>query len=158
MNKLVLDVKPENQCAYGSLQIGFYDRPCGKDRKPQLYIKFQNSDDKFSVVDRKVGSIKVLDEQGNYIFAEETKLYQRAYDKYLVAKNSEGEVDYKALAIQQAAELEALKAKKEDVSSDNKLKELSYKEIKEKLSELGIQFKENAPKKALLELLEPYSI
>ena len=122
IERLVTNVRPHQYATYGQLRIAFYDKIYNG--TPQLYVLVHNSEDKYSIQDRKAGSKRVPDPEdyGNMILVAETILWKRAYDKYIAAK-SESEVDYKSeneILAKKVADLEA-KASKKSSLEDNAL-------------------------------------
>lgn len=157
---LVLEVKPEQLVAYGKLLVAFYDDFKMKkvdedgniiilDKTPTLHIHIQNSDDKYSVVKR-VAGIK-RNQAGNR--AEEKRLFARAYSKYLECKKTGGLIDHEKEALKaRVAELEGSsnKTTSPNLNTEN---EKTVTELKADLDAAGIEYKKNASKEALLELL-----
>jgi hypothetical protein len=164
-DNLILDIKPNQLVSYNKLLIGFYDKLKEKKvngklvQEPVLYIHIQNSNDRHSILKRKSGIKKIpVGAYGDLQPVEETKLYARAYKKYLEAKAAYNpDLEKKTLE----AEIEALKSKidsKEEKKIEEKEErketiELTARDIKAKLDELGVQYKGNASKEVLLELL-----
>lgn len=117
-DRLVTDIRPSLLAAYGLLQVAFYDKIYND--KPTLYIHIRNNDDKYSIVDRKAGKRRVMDDDKNFVDAEEIDLFRRAYDKYLTAKNA-SEIDYKSeneLLAKKISEYEAKAAKKSSLEEN----------------------------------------
>jgi len=174
-DNLVLEVRPDQLVAYGKLLVAFYDdfknkkideegkivilntKETDKDgkvvivkSKPTLYIHIQNSDDKYSVTKRAASMQR--NQAGNR--AEEKRLFAKAYVKYLEIKNNGGLVDH---------EKEALKAKVAELEAKAKVaksapvvpveNEKSVAELKAELDLLKIDYKGNASREVLLELL-----
>jgi hypothetical protein len=153
MNKkrLVLDVKPGQLVSYGKLLVGFHDKekkykdPEGKEIiNEELYIYVQIADDKYTIVNRKAGFIKIKDDLGDLIARDEKELYKRAYEKYLDIKESR-EVDHESLlkeAQKRIAELESATSSKVDgngvvptlVKKNNRF--VKKEEIKDEAAEL----------------------
>ena len=164
-NNLILDVKPHQLTAYGKLLVAFYDNVNEKRNETNLYIHLQNADDRYLIIKRKAQKRRAP----NGEMVDEIKLFARAYDKYLQLKNVAGDLGKKT------AENEALKAKvaqleakvakeekeaKEEVKEEKKEEkkeevkvEKSAKDLKEELDSLGVEYKGNASKEALQELL-----
>jgi hypothetical protein len=177
---LITDIiDPQRQLvgyANGNQSVGFYDgfKPGKIDTvtgeverasTPTLYIYIKNNNDKFTVVRRAAGSKRP---RPNQPFVEETKLYARAYARYLEMKSTGSIVDPEKRRLEEKiARLEAEvasskkssaepKAPKEELPSEGEStpkKTTSAKELKEELDELGVEYKGNASKEALQELL-----
>lgn len=128
----IMDINnPQEQLiSYGKQQIGFYDGY--KAGKPALYIYIRNNNDKFTVVKRRAGEKRVMI-NGDLQPVEETKLYARAYDKYLKIKEAGGIVDKEKEALRiKIAELEAKAAKKEKKASKSKSETTNVAELEAK--------------------------
>lgn len=167
-DNLILDItNPQQQLiSQSGQQIGFYDG--FKADKPVLYIYVKNNEDRFTVVRRRACSKKISDGLGGYRMIPETEIYARAYKKYLDLKQNGGVYDReKEILRARIKELEASskhKPTKEVLDSNKKLpitKEVDIEheepkkasEIKEELDLLGIEYKGNASKEVLLQLL-----
>lgn len=184
-NILIRDITdPVNQLVnYGKQKVGFYDgfKPTkadpetgelGKSDNPTLYIYINNPEDKFSIVRRAAGKIRIKTSQGRQLI-DETKAYARAYQKYLDLKSnvgvqeSENELLKAKIAQLEAAqnkpeeeevELEEPVFQEEEVQQEEEVEvtELvnkSNKELKAELDQLGVEYKGNASKETLLELI-----
>lgn len=167
---LIRDITdPVNQLvSYGSQQIGFYDgfKPGKIDQETGeltkgtescLYIYINNGGDKFTTIRRKSGKIKIKSKNGNRVI-EETKAYARAFQKYLDSKNGAGKtstVNNEAALLARIAELEAAATKpEEEVKKETQPKiEKSVKDLKAELDALEVDYKGNASRETLLELI-----
>lgn len=172
---LVRDItNPQEQLiSYGGKQqVGFYDGE--KAGEPALYIYIKNNGDRFTTVRRRAGDRKVKNGFGDTTPVPETTLYARAYERYLQIKGQGGQVDpEKAAMAARIAELEAkahAEVKKVEVKAVE-VKEVAEvieetvveaveekadktaRELKAELDALGVEYKGNASKEALLELL-----
>lgn len=164
---LILDISsPEHQLVSygGNQQVGFYDGY--KAGKPALYIYIKNNSDRFTTVRRRATDRKVQGPLGDMQLVPETKLYSRAYNKYLEFKKAGGVMDAEKVVLKaHIAELEA-KASKKEVKEDavveikaaeKEEKVVEYKktasDLKKELDALGIEYKGNASTESLLELL-----
>lgn len=135
-------------------KIGFYDG--FKAGKPVLYIYIKSGKDRFTEVRRRAGTRKVKDPiSQSTIEVEETKLFARAYTKYLEIKKNGGVIDNEKVALMaRIAELESQVQKPiKEKTNEVKESEKSAKDLKAELDSLGIEYKGNASKEALAELL-----
>ncbi len=176
---LVRDItNPQEQLiSYGGKQqVGFYDGE--KAGEPALYIYIKNNGDRFTTVRRRAGDRKVKNGFGDTTPVPETTLYARAYERYLQIKGQGGQVDpEKAAMAARIAELEAkasAEVKKVEVKAVETVVEVkevaevieetavevvevkadkTARELKAELDALGVEYKGNASKEALLELL-----
>lgn len=161
---LVLEVRPNQLVAYGKLLVAFCDGFKSKkknddgdliddtDSEPSLYIHIQNADDKYAIAKRRVE----IRRGRSGARASEEKIYAKAYDKYIQLKNAGGFVDEeKEFLKAKVAKLEAIASdKKEEVVVVKKeSKEKKAKDLKAELTALGVEYKGNASKEALQELL-----
>ena len=173
MSNLVLEVRPDQLVSYGNQLIAFYDflkkvAKVGKDGEKildakgnvtlvemeELFIHIQG-DDRYSIVKRKAGTRRVRNKFGDTDEVEEVKLFKRAYESYLRFKEK-GVVDVEKEALRR--EIAALRAasKKEKpsiIEGEVINSEKSTKELKNELDSAGIEYKGNASKEALQELL-----
>lgn len=131
---LVRDItNPQEQLiSYAGNNVGFYDG--FKAGESVLYVYIKSNNDKFTVVRRKAISRKVKDPNTrNMIFVEETKLYARAYARYLEIKKAGGIADPEKVAMaEKIAKLEAEVSNKTKRRAPRKLEEV--KEEKEEKS------------------------
>jgi len=171
----VLEVRPDQLVSYNSQLVAFYDfiKKIAKiddngDKildskgnvelvdKVELFIHIQNSEDRYAVVKRKAGFRRVKNKFGDTDIVEEVKLYKRAYDTYLSFKNRGGVIDVEKEALRKevtelrnAAREEKPAVIEGEVTKTNK----SAKDLKNELDAKGIEYKGNASKEALQELL-----
>lgn len=149
---LVRDIiNPQEQLiAYTGSKVGFYDGL--KAGEPALYIYIKGNGDRFTEVRRRAGKRKVKDPiTHEAIEVEETKLFARAYEKYLQIKNNGGIADpEKAAMAARIAELEAktsTEEKKEEVKEEKPKKKRATKKTTEEkkeektVAELEAEFK-----------------
>lgn len=180
MGNLITEVRPETLVAYGKKRVAFYDKVLFKGKEKgdveTLYIYVEHPEDGNKTIVRKAaGEQKVRNNFGDLTVTPETKLYARAYSKYLEAKNNiianpleekvaklEAELarkDLKELKKEKeednAPVLELKKESKEEKIeiSEKKDSEKTKDELKSDLDKLGVKYTVNATKEALLELL-----
>ena len=174
---LITDISdPQRQLiayADGNQQVGFYDgfKPgkidtvtgvVERSTTPTLYIYIKHNNDKFTIVRRAAGSKRPKASQP---FVCETKLYARAYARYLELKSSGSVIDPTKVLLQEKiakleAEVAASKEAEKEVIPPKEVakkaapkKSTSAKELKEELDALEVEYKGNASKEALQELL-----
>lgn len=177
MGNLIKDVTPELLVTYGKKRVAFYDKLLFKGKEKgdveTLYIYVEHPEDGNKTIVRKAASAqKVRNNFGDLTVTPETKLYARAYAKYLEAKNNiainpleekitklEAELARKSLSEskeekEDSAPVIKLKSEeKEEEVSEKKDSEKTKDELKSDLDKLGLKYTVNATKEALLELL-----
>lgn len=150
MSNLILNVTNDLLVSSkdGSLKVAFFDKPYkvniktdpkGKEISSEienrLYIHIENMNDKFSVIKRRAGEVKVVIND-EVLFKPEIELFSKSYEKYLEAKkkvtvNHESE---KEILRKKIAELES------KIESEKQSKIESEKEI---LRKREAEFKES---------------
>lgn len=129
--KLLLDVKPNQLVAYDNLRVAFYDKKYKTKRTEnedgeesfggeeiRLYIHIENSNDPYAINKRQAKKRRVMKEDGEFTTVHETKLFERAYKKYLELKSSaEAEPDYKSQLEAAQKQIAELQASASDISS-----------------------------------------
>lgn len=142
---LVRDISnPQEQLiSYGGKQqVGFYDG--FKAGEPVLYIYIKNNGDRFTTVRRKAGDRKVKNAFGDLTLVPETKLFARAYERYLQVKGQNGVVDEeKAQLAARVAELEAKASSEEKPKKKRAAKKVTEekKEEEKTVADLEAEFK-----------------
>jgi len=174
MTNLVLEVRPDQLVSYGSQLVAFYDslKKVAKVEKDgekildakgnvileeitELFIHIQG-EDRYAISKRKAGVRRVRNKFGDTDEVEEIKLFKRAYESYLRFKERGGVVDIEKEALRrEVASLRAASKKEKPSIVENEVTktEKSAKELKDELDSAGIEYKGNASKEALQELL-----
>jgi len=154
--KLVLDItNPQEQLAiYGKQRVGFYDG--FKNGEPRLYIYIESGEDRYSVVRRRSGERKVPDSYGDKVAVDEKTLFKRAYDKYVAFKAVNGVEQEPAVKKVKEAPAEKPTIEEATIEIKDSEEKRSAAELKAELDKLGIEYKGNASKASLIELLNKF--
>ena len=155
MTNLILNVSPNQLISDQNLMIAFFDKKNEVTKEYDLWVHIAIPNDPGTIVIRKAIERVIYDRSGDKTFVHEKDLYKKAYKKYLLLKK-EGAPDFEAEIAKLRAENEALKADKISIADLENTEEdkRTASELKIELDNLGIEYKGNASKEVLLNLLK----
>ena len=155
MTNLILNVSPNQLISDQNLMIAFFDKKNEVTKEYDLWVHIGIPNDPGTIVIRKAIERVIYDQSGDKTFVHEKDLYKNAYKKYLLLKK-EGVPDFEAEIAKLRAENEALKADKISIADLENTEEdkRTASELKIELDNLGIEYKGNASKEVLLNLLK----
>lgn len=157
MTNLVLNVSPNQLVSDQGLLMAFFDKKNEVTKKYDLWVHITIPNDPNTVCIRKAVERAIYDQVGEKTFIHEKDLYKNAYKKYLELQK-DGKSDPEAELAKLRAEIEALKANATSIADlENEEEEEDKRtasELKIELDNLGIEYKGNASKEVLLNLLK----
>jgi hypothetical protein len=155
MTNLVLNVSPNQLVSDQNLLIAFFDKKNEVTKNYDLWVHITIPNDPNTVCIRKAVERAIYDQGGEKTFIHEKDLYKNAYKKYL-ALQKDGKPDPEAELAKLRAEIESLKANTTSVANLENEEEdkRTASELKIELDNLGIEYKGNASKEVLLNLLK----
>ena len=155
MTNLVLNVSPNQLVSDQGLLMAFFDKKNEVTKNYDLWVHITIPNDPNTVCIRKAVERPVYDQGGEKTFVHEKDLYKNAYKKYLVLQE-EGKSDPEAEIAKLKAKIEALEANATSVADLENEEEdkRTASELKIELDNLGIEYKGNASKEVLLNLLK----
>jgi hypothetical protein len=156
MTNLVLNVSPNQLVSDQNLMIAFFDKKNEITKQYDLWVHIAIPNDPGTIAIRKAVERVIYDQGGDKTFVHEKDLYKNAYKTYLFLKEN-GAPDLEAEIAKLRAENEKLKASVTSIADlENKDEEdkRTASELKIELDDLGIEYKGNASKETLLNLLK----
>lgn len=155
MTNLILNVSPNQLVFDQNLMIAFFDKKNELTKEYDLWVHITIPNDPGTIVIRKAIERVIYNQNGDKTFVHEKELYKNAYKKYLFLKEN-GAPDLEAEIAKLRAENEALKADKISIADLENTEEdkRTASELKIELDNLGIEYKGNASKEVLLNLLK----
>ena len=155
MTNLVLNVSPNQLVSDQGLLVAIFDKKNEVTKNYDLWVHITIPNDPNTVCIRKAVERPIYDQGGEKTFVHEKDLYKNAYKKYLVLQE-EGKSDPEAEIAKLKAKIEALEANATSVADLENEEEdkRTASELKIELDNLGIEYKGNASKEVLLNLLK----
>ena len=155
MTNLVLNVSPNQLISDQGLLMAFFDKKNEVTKKYDLWVHITIPNDPNTVCIRKAVERAIYDQVGEKTFIHEKDLYKNAYKKYLELQK-DGKSDPEAEIAKLTAKIEVLEANATSVADLENEEEdkRTASELKIELDNLGIEYKGNASKEVLLNLLK----
>ena len=154
MTNLVLNVSPNQLVSDQGLMIAFFDKKNEATKEYDLWVHIAIPNDPGTILIRKAIEKNIYVE-GEKTPIHEKELYKTAYKKYL-ALQKDGKSDPEAELVKLRAKIEALEANATSVANLENEEEdkRNASELKFELDALGIEYKGNASREVLLNLLK----